>query len=337
MTAKLALTLACAPYDRVQPILDGRIAIAGCAIDAHPMPADEAFARAYTTQEFDITELSASSHILTSARGDSPYVGVPAFVSRSFRHSAFYVRADRGIASPADLKGKLVGVPQYQQTAALWARGILADEYGVRAQDVRWRNGGLDQPGAAERTPIAPPGVELRAIPPDATLSAMLADGELDAVIAARPPACFLEKAPFVARLFPDVRSAEEAYFRKTGLFPLMHLIGIRRSLVTAHPWLAAAVFDAFAAAREIAMTQLRYQGAFYAMLPWLPDDVARAEAVMGHDFWPYGVAANRREIDAMLRWSVEQGLAEREPPLDQVFAAGCLDLNAAPHASRPL
>lgn len=326
---KLTVSLACAPYDRVQPILDGRVAIADCAVEAYPMPADEVFARAYSTQQFDITELSASSHILTSARGDSPYVGVPAFVSRSFRHSAFYIRTDRGISSPADLKGKLVGVPQYQQTAALWARGILADEYGLSAQDVRWRNGGLDQPGAAERTPIAPPGIELRPITPDATLSAMLAEGALDAIIAARPPACFLEKARFVDRLFPDFRTAEEAYFRKTKLFPVMHLIGIRRSLAEAHPWLAPAVFEAFAAAREIAMKQLRYEGAFYAMLPWLPHDLARVEAVMGHDFWSYGIPANRREIDAMLRWSVEQGLASRQPRLDEVFAAGCLD----PHA----
>jgi 4,5-dihydroxyphthalate decarboxylase len=332
--ATLTVSLACAPYDRVQPLFDGRVKIADCIIDAHPMPADEAFSRAYTTQDFDITELSASSHLLTSARGDSPYVGIPAFVSRSFRHSSFYIRTDRGIANPVDLKGKRIGVPQYQQTAALWARGLLADEYGVRASEIGWRNGGLDTPGNGERVPLELRGIDLQPIPAGATLSTMLAEGDLDAVIAARPPACFLNGAPNVARLFPNFREAEENYFRKTELFPVMHLIGIRRTLVAAHPWLATAVFDAFAEAREIAMTQLRYQGAFYAMLPWLPDDLSRAQAVMGPDFWPYGVAANRRELDAMRRWAVEQGLTENEPALEQIFAPDFLEENAAHEGS---
>ncbi len=220
-----------------------RVKIAGCVVNGHPMPADEAFSRAYTTQDFDITELSASSHLLTSARGDSPYVGIPAFVSRSFRHSSFYIRTDRGVAGPADLKEKRIGVPQYQQTAALWARGLLADEYGVQASEINWRNGGLDAPGGGERVPLALHGIDLQPIPAGATLSAMLATGDLDAVIAACPPTCFLNGVPNVARLFPNFREAEENYFRKTGLFPVMHLIGIRRTLVETHPWLAAAVF----------------------------------------------------------------------------------------------
>jgi 4,5-dihydroxyphthalate decarboxylase len=327
---ELTLSLACAPYDRVQPLFDDRVKIAGCIIDPHPMPADEAFSRAYTTQDFDITELSASSHLLMSARGASPYVGIPAFVSRSFRHSSFYIRTDRGIAGPGNLKGKRIGVPQYQQTAALWARGLLADEYGVQASDIHWRNGGLDAPGGAERVPLALRGIDLQPIATGATLSAMLADGELDAVIAAHPPACFLKGAPNVTRLFPNFRETEENYFRKTGLFPVMHLIGIRRTLIEAHPWLADAVFNAFSAARDIAMSQLRYQGAFYAMLPWLPDDLSRTQAVMGSDFWSYGVTENRHELDAMRRWIVEQGLTESEPALDQIFAPDFHEGNAA-------
>jgi 4,5-dihydroxyphthalate decarboxylase len=325
---KLQLTLACAPYDRVRPIFDGRVAIDGCEVNLFPMEAEEAFARAYSTQDFDVTELSTSSHILTSARGEAPYIGVPAFVSRVFRHSAFYIRTDRGIRSPEDLRGKIVGVPEYQMTAALWARGILADEYGVKPADIIWRNGGLEQPGRRERTPISlPKEISLAPIGQDQTLSALLAAGELDAVISARAPSCFTQGNAKVARLFPDIRAAEEAYYRKTGMFPIMHLIGIRRALAEAHPWLAGSVFKAFLKAREIALAELKEVGVLYTMLPWLPDDVARAVAVMGPQLWPYGIAANRKEIDAMLRWSFEQGLSPRQPAIETVFATGTFEI----------
>lgn len=321
--SKLAVSLACAPYDRVTPLMTGRVAIEGCDVNFFPLEPEETFARAYSSQDFDITELSASSHILTSARGDAPYIGVPAFVSRVFRHSAYYIRTDRGIKTPQDLRGKTIGVPEYQMTAALWARGILSDEYGVKAQDIRWRNGGQEQPGRKERTPIDPPGIDLKPIPPDKTLSAMLEAGELDAIISARAPSCFVRGAPNIGRLFPDFRAAEEAHFRKTGLFPIMHLIGIRRTLVEKYPWLPASVFKAFLQAREIALHGLKEVGVLYAMLPWLPDEVKRTQAVMGPDFWPYGLEANRKDIDAMLRWSYEQGLSPRHPTIEDVFARG--------------
>ena len=326
--AKLSLTMACAPYDRVMPIFDGRVPIEGCDVNYFPMDAEEVFARAYDNQPFDITELSCSSHILTTARGDAPYIGIPAFVSRVFRHSAYYIRTDRGIDKPEDLRGKTIGVPEYQMTAALWAKGILADEYGVKPQDIHWRNGGQEQPGRKERTPIDPPGIDLQPIPPDQTLSAMLASGELDAVISARAPSCFTKGMPNVGRLFPDFRPVEEAYFKKTGLFPIMHIIAVRRSLVEQHPWLAGSVFKAFLQAREIAHHQLREVGVLFSMLPWLPDDVARVTSVMGPDFWPYGVEANRRDIECMARWSFEQGLSPRQARIDEIFAPGTLEVS---------
>ncbi len=322
---KLSLTMACAPYDRVMPIFDGRVKIEGCDMNFFPMEAEEVFARAYDSQPFDITELSCSSHILTTARGDAPYVGIPAFVSRVFRHSAYYIRTDRGIEKPEDLKGKIVGVPEYQMTAALWAKGILADEYGVQPQDIHWRNGGLEQPGRKERTPINPPGVDLQPVGDHTTLSAALASGEIDALISARAPSCFTKGAPNVARLFPDFRPVEEAYFKKTGSFPIMHIIAIRRSLVEQHPWLAGSVYKAFLEARAIAHHQLREVGVLFSMLPWLPDDVARVIDVMGENFWPYGVEANRRDLESMTRWSYEQGLSPRQARLDEVFAPGTL------------
>ncbi|MDB5370929.1 MAG: 4,5-dihydroxyphthalate decarboxylase [Roseomonas sp.] len=326
--AKLKLTLACGSYDRTRPILDGRVQIEGVDLNAVALEPEECFARAYRSQDFDITELSGSSHLLTTARGDAPYIGIPAFVSRVFRHSAFYIRTDRGIRSPADLRGRLVGLPEYQMTACLWARGILSDAYGVASTDIHWRNGGQEQPGRTERTPISlPPEFDLQPIPPGRSLSGMLEAGELDALVTARAPSCFVRGAPNIARLFPDFRTEEEAWHRGTGLFPIMHLIGIRRSLVEREPWLAASVFKAFLQARDVALHELRQVGTLACMLPWLPDDLKRAEAVLGPDFWPYGIAPNRPELEAMTRWAQEQGLAARRVPVDEMFAASTLDI----------
>ena len=324
--SSLRLTFGCGPSDRVAAIFDGRVRIEGCELSCFPIGPEEAFHRAFAGQDFDITELSASSLILTTARGEAKYVALPIFLSRLFRHSAFYIRTDRGIRSPEDLRGKLVGVPEYQMTAALWARGILSDEHGVKSQDIRWRNGGLNNPGRGERTPISlPPEFELASIPSNATLSDMLAAGEIDGVITARAPACYTARAPNVDRLFPDFRSAEEAYYRKTRMFPIMHLLAIRRSLVEAHPWLAASVVKAFYQAKQLAMAEMHEIGVLSTMLPWLQDDLERVQDVMGPDVWPYGVPDSRKEIEAMLRYSVEQGLSRRQVTVEELFAPGTL------------
>jgi 4,5-dihydroxyphthalate decarboxylase len=322
--AKLELTMACATYDRVKPIADGRVKIENVDLSFFDIDPEEGFKRAFQSHEFDITELSTSTHILTTARGDAHYMAIPIFTSRVFRHGAIYIRTDRGIKSPQDLRGKVVGVPEYQMTAALWARGVLSDEYGVQAKDMRWRNGGLHHPGRIERTPInLPPEIELEPIPAGKTLSDMLASGEHDAMITGRVPNCFTEGAPNVGRLFPNVREVEEAYYRKTEMFPIMHLISIRRSLVEQHPWLASSVVKAFMHAKRIAMHELTDYGCYFVMLPWHEDDVARAQAVMGADVWPYGIKANRKQIETMARWSVEQGLAKRLVTVEELFAPG--------------
>jgi 4,5-dihydroxyphthalate decarboxylase len=321
---KLSITFASCPYDRLNPIISGRVPIEGCDVNFFPLRPEELFPRIYQTQDFDVTELSASSHILTTLRGDAQYVGIPAFVSRVFRHGDIYIRTDRGIRSPEDLRGKIVGVPEYQMTAALWIRGILSDEYGVKTSDIRWRNGGLQKPGRSERTPISlPPNIELQTIPADKALSPMLASGEIDALITAVRPQCFTDKAPNVGRLFPDYRQAEETYYRKTGLFPIMHMMGVRRTLAEQHPWLAGSILKACLQARLIALEEMKSTGMFYAMLPWLSDDLARAQDVMGPNMWPYGVTANRKDLDSMLRWSFEQGLAPRQGSVEEMFAPG--------------
>jgi 4,5-dihydroxyphthalate decarboxylase len=320
---KLPLTIAAVPYDRVRPIIDGKVEVEGCEVNFFPLEPEEAFHRAFHSQDFDVTELSSSSHILTTARGDAPYIAVPVPILRIFRHGAVYVRADRGIERPEDLRGKTVGVPEYQMTAALWVRGFLADEYGVRAQDIRWRNGGLFEPGRMERTDIAlPDDIELKPIPRHETLSGQFEAGALDALVSPRPPSGFGQGNNAIRYLFRDVRGAEEAYYKKTGLFPIMHLIAIRRSLVEKHPWLAVSVFKAFCQARDVARAELRQVAALHPMaLPWIVDDLRRVSAVMGPDFGGYGLAQNRKEIDAMLRWSVEQGLSRQTPSLEDLIA----------------
>ena len=323
---KLSVTLACAAYDRTWPLISGRVPIEGCDVNFVVLPPSEAFVRAYRSQDFDITELSASSHILTTARGDAPYIAIPAFVSRLFRHSSFYIRTDRGIKSAKDLRGKTIGVTEYQMTAGLWARGLLSDDFGVRAQDIHWRRGGMEKPGLAERTPITlTEDIDLQPIPDGKALSAMLAAGELDAMIAAQAPSAFSRGAPNVARLWPDFRAAEEDYFKRTALFPIMHLIGIRRSLVEQHPWLAPSVLKAFTRAKAIALEEMEDVGISRASLPWLPSDVARAKEIMGPDIWPYGFEANKKAIGSMLRWSVEQGLSHRAITPEELFAPGTL------------
>jgi 4,5-dihydroxyphthalate decarboxylase len=326
---KLALTLACGSYDRTLPIQDGRIPIEGCEVNFISLSPEEAFFRALRNEEFDVSELSFSSYLMLTSRDACPYIAVPAFVSRVFRHAAFYIRTDRGIKKPEDLKGRVIGVPEYQMTAAVWARGMLQDEYGVAPADLRWRTGGLEEPGRDERTPLhLNNGVEVVPIGENQTLCGMLEAGEIDALITARNPSVYHRRLPTVNRLFPDYTSVEQAYFRKTGLFPIMHVIGVRKKLVEQHPWLAASVYKAFLQARDFAAQDLAQRGQLRVILPWVEADVDRVRAVMGDNYWPYGVKENQKSIDAMLRYSWQQGLLARELKPHDIFAASTLEVS---------
>jgi 4,5-dihydroxyphthalate decarboxylase len=261
------------------------------------------------------------------ATGACPYIGIPVFPSRLFRHSSIYVRTDRGIERPEDLRGKVVGVPEYQMTAAVWVRGILRDEYGLRAAEVKWRNGGLEQPGREARVPLAlPSDIELRPIPANETLSQHLDDGRIDALISALAPSCF-GRNPKVRRLFADYRAAEKAYFRRTRMFPIMHLVGVRRSLVERHPWLAVNTYVAYLEAKKLCYRQMETIGHLFTTLPWPVEEFQRARALMGEDFWSYGVEPNRRELEAVARYAQEQGINPREVAPEELFAASTLSL----------
>lgn len=320
----MRLSMTCWNYDRVAALLDGRVSVPGVDLDSEIQYPTQIFARAFSEAPFDISELSASSYAMQVARGDCPYVALPVFVSRAFRHGGFYVRTDRAIATPKDLEGKLVGVPEYQMTMALWARGLLADDFGVDTDKLRYRTGGTNEPGRKERLALdLPVHMDVQPIPEHRTLNDLLVAGELDAVIAPSPPTAFSEGNPLIARLFADPKAAERDYYARTGIFPIMHLIGIRKELAAANPGLARAVFEAFEVARRLAAEELRITAEASAnrvQLPWLAAEWEETRALMGDDYWSYGIAANHAALDAICRYSLAQHLAPRRLTPAQLF-----------------
>lgn len=327
--SKIQLSVACAGYDRTRSVWDGQVSIDGVDLIYNTVEPEEAFHRAFKFGEFDITEMSMSSHTMMTSRGENDYVGVPAFLSRVFRHSGIYIRTDRGIKTPADLAGKKVGLPEYQITANVWIRGILEDEYGLRPESVHWRRGGVEEAGRGERAPIAlPKEIDLQQIPDDRTLSQMLAAGEIDAVIGARAPSCFLQGAPNVGRLFADYRAAEEDYFRRTRIFPIMHMIGIRRSLVEKYPWLPVNVYKAFLQSKDNAVHSIGEICHLMATLPWVAHQWEEARKLMGDDYWPYGYDKNKHVIDTFVRYHHAQGLSKRLVESKELFHPSTLDIS---------
>ena len=325
------LTLACWDYDRTRALLEGRVGVAGWRIDAKVQPPEETFPRAVADAPFDVSELSLSSYLMQVSRGEGAYIAIPAFVSRAFHHGAIYVRTKRGIETPKDLEGRLVGVPEYQMTMALWVRGILGDEYGVDFRKIRYRTGGANKPGRKERLALElPEDMDVAPIPEGSTLNELLLAGELDAVIAPTPPDGFTAGDKAVRRLFTDPAAEEWAYYARTGLFPIMHVIGVRRTLADEHPGLAADLFRAFVEARNLAMREhdlTARSSANRMMLPWFADQWEATKDLMGEDFWPYGVAENRAELEAICRYSHEQNLGRKRLSVEALFAPETVEL----------
>jgi 4,5-dihydroxyphthalate decarboxylase len=325
----IKLSLAVCDYDRTRALFDGRVRIEGCDVTFVALEPEEAFHRAFKYQEFDVTEMSMSSHTVMTSRGQNHYVGIPAFVSRLFRHSGVYIRTDRGIRSPADLKGKLVGLPEYQITANVWIRGMFQDDFGVKPSDIHWRRGGVEEAGREERAPLKlPPDIDLQQVPHDKTLSGMLEAGELDAVIGARAPSCFTRGAPNVARMWPDHRKVEEDYYRRTKIFPTMHVMGVRQSLVAANPWLPASILKAFMQAKALCMAELGQIGHLFTSLPFGVSEFDAAKKLMGDDYWSYGYEANRHVLETFTRYHHEQGLSARKVAPEELFAPSTLDIS---------
>jgi 4,5-dihydroxyphthalate decarboxylase len=323
--SKLQLSVAVGNYDRVRPLIDGAVQIDGVDPVFMNLPPEEIFFRAFRSMDFDICELSMSSFTVKTAERNCPYVGVPAFVSRAFRHNSIYVRKDR-IKSPADLKGKRVGLPEYQLTACVWARIILQDDHGVKPSDMIWVRGGIEHAGRPEKITIKlPGGVHMEDAPAGTTISGLLEQGDIDGFIAPRVPKLESQSLagknnPNIGMLFADPIASGRDYFKRTGIFPIMHVVGIRRELVEKHPWLPAAVFKAFSQSKAKCLEALEDTAATKVTLPFVEDQLNAARELMGHDFWSYGLAPNRKVLERFLSFHHADGLSSRLVTPEELF-----------------
>lgn len=323
----LPLTMACWGYDRARTLFTGQIRPDGIRLTCLDLPVEETFFRMLRHREFDVAEMSLSSYVLSCFREDRPFVAIPVFPSRAFRHSGIFVHAGAGIREPRDLVGRRVGVPEYQLTAVVWIRGILEEHYGVPHDSVTYCVGGQEQPGRPEKAPLTlPPRIRLERIGPDDTLSDMLARGAIDALYAPREPSTLASRPTDVRRLFPEHKAAEQEYYRHTGIFPIMHTLVIRREVYEQHRWVAQSLLKAWDAAKADLQRRLRDTSAPIAMLPWLVSHVEEARRELGDDFWPYGLEPNRRALETFLGYSYAQGLAPSRLTPEALFAPESLE-----------
>ena len=329
MTAQ-KLTLACWDHDRAAAILDGRVKVRGADIASTVLPTSKLYPIAANEARFDITEMSVSTYILQLSKSETPYTAIPVFLSRAFRHNGFFARTGAGIETPADLAGRRVGVPEYQMTAGLWMRGIMSDEYDVDLSGIHWRTGALDAAVRKERLALAlPPEIVVEPIADGETLQNLLLAGDIDAILAPAPPRAFREGDPRIFRLFPDFETAERAYYEKTGFFPIMHLVAVRRSATELNPDLPRALYDAFSEAKALAVDRILqvWQGSANRLtLPWLGATMERTLKTMGEDYWSYGFSANKAELKAICRYSAEQHLSARCVTAEEMFHASVLN-----------
>jgi 4,5-dihydroxyphthalate decarboxylase len=324
---KLRLTMACWNYDRTRALMEERVPIDGVELNYLNLPVEETFFRMLRHREFEVAELSLSSYTVSLLRENPPFIAIPVFPSRYFRHSCIYVHAESGIREPKDLIGKRVGNPEYQMTAPVWIRGIMSDEYGVPVTSVTYLSGGEEQPGRTEKIALSlPPEIRHEAIPNDKTLSGMIESGEIDALYTARAPSTFYNGSGKVRRLFEDYAAVERAYYQKTKIFPPMHIIAIRRDVYEANRWVAQSLCKAFHAAQQEAYEDIRTTAALKTMLPWLSQHVEETEQLMGADFWPYGYEPNVHALSTFLRYHHEQGLSKRQLTPKELFVPESLE-----------
>jgi 4,5-dihydroxyphthalate decarboxylase len=324
--ADLHLTLACWDYDRTRALADGRIRPEGIDLTYIPMEMPESFFRMLHFGEFDASEMSLGWYTRTVFSDPRPFVALPVFPSRMFRHSCIYVHDGSGIDAPSDLAGRTVGCPEYGMTAAVWIKGILGDHYGVAVDSVRYRTGGLDQPGRREAPLDLPAGIEMEHIGDDRTLSDMLEAGEIDALYSAHMPPCFAAGSPNVRRLFDDYATEERAFLERTGIFPIMHTVVVRADVLARQPWVAQSLRKAFDAAKDLAVHDLYEAAALKTSLPWALAEAERCRTLFGTaDFWPYGLEPNRTTLETFLRYCHEQGLTPRRLSPEELFPPSTL------------
>jgi 4,5-dihydroxyphthalate decarboxylase len=325
--SKLRLSLACWNYDRTRGLMDGSVQPDGIDLTYLNLPVEETFFRMIRNREFDVAEMSLSSYTVSMFREPRPFVAIPIFPSRFFRHSSIYVNSNSGIRTPRDLIGKRVGTPEFQMTAPVWIRGILSDHYGVPVDSVTYCTGGEEEPGRSEKQKLElPQRIKIQPIGETQTLSQMLADGDIDALHTARMPSTFLTHPDSVRRLFPDYEQVEQQYFRDTAIFPIMHTVVIRREVYEENRWIAQALYKAFVEAQRHTYADLYVTAALKAMLPWLTAHVEETRALMGENYWPYGFGPNRKALSTFLRYHHECGLSKHLLEPEQLFAAEAME-----------
>ena len=325
--SKLKLTFGCWNYDRTRALMDGSVQPDGIDLNYLNMPVEETFFRMLRHQEFDVAEISLSSYSVSQFKEPRPFVAIPVFPSRFFRHSCIYVNANSGIREAKDLIGKRIGNPEYQMTAPVWIRGILQDHYGVPVDSVTYFTGGEEAPGRAEKIKLdLPANITVQSIGPTQTLAQMLLDGEIDALYTARMPSSFLTGGGKVKRLFEDYEQVERNYFKETKMFPIMHTVAIRREVYEANRWVARSMMKALEESQRRAYEDLYETAALKTMLPWLTSHVEQVKAEMGSDYWPYGFEKNQATLSTFLRYHFEQGLSKRLLTPQELFAPESLE-----------
>lgn len=325
--SKLRLSLGCWDYDRTRALMDGSVQPDGIDLNYLNMPVEETFFRMLRHREFDVAEMSMSSYTVSLFSKEQPFIAIPVFPSRFFRHSSIYVNADSGIKEPGDLVGKRVGTPEYQMTAPVWIRGILADEYRVPVDSVLYLTGGEEEPNRPEKLKLnLPSHIKVERIGPDKTLARMLLDGEIDALHTARAPSSFYDGGGRVTRLFENYPTVELDYYRRTGIFPIMHCVVIRRDVYENNRWVAQSLFKAFKEAQAKTYQDMHETAAHKAMLPWLSAHVEEARRELGQNYWSYGFNENRDTIATFLRYHHEQGLSQRLLTPEELFAPETLE-----------
>lgn len=325
---KIKLTLACWDYDRTRALQDGRVQIEGVELTYLPLRVEETFWRMLRYQEFEAAELSMGSYLMAREKGFPKLIAVPVFPSRAFRHSCIYINTGSGIQEPKDMAGKRVGVPEYQITMAIWVRGILQHEYGVKPEQMKWLTGGEEHPGREDKVKHdLPKAIDIRPIGPAQTLSAMLERGEIDAMISAHMPSPFVRRSPKVRRLIPDFPKVEKDYYRRTQLFPIMHTVALREDFYEKHPWVAESLCKAFAESKRICQEAMYEFSALKYMLAWsIAEMEEERELFGGGELWPYGLEANRRVLETLVQYAHEQGLIKSRPDIKALFAPNTLE-----------
>jgi 4,5-dihydroxyphthalate decarboxylase len=318
--ANVHLTLAINDYDHVRDLVSGLVPVEGVDLTCLRFDVEETFFRFARYREWDVSEFSLAKYCSLRAAGDDSLIAIPAFPSRSFRHSAIFVRDDGPVDDPGALAGGRIGVPEWTQTATVYARGLLAHQYGLDLTAIAWYQGGTNEPGRIEGISVTPAaGISLTPVP-DRSLNDMLLAGDLDAVVAAHPPSEFKHGSGRVVRLFSDYRTAEEDYFRATGIFPIMHVVALRREVHDAHPWVARNLLTAFEEAKRRGLERALDGNAPRYPVPWGFANAERAAELFGRDFWPYGLEPNRVTLDAFLQYAHEQGACATRLAPDDLF-----------------